>query len=81
MHQWRPSYLFASQLVPFAADDMLSCQSRYSSDHAHSQSEIAQLGLHRMWEGLSVIVGYWFRRKGKVNGGDLAHSHEFWLRK
>ena len=77
MHQWRPPYLFASQLVPFAADDILSCQSRYSSDHACSQSELAHLGLHRMWERLSVIVG----RKGEVDGGDLAHSREFWPRK
>ena len=77
MHQWRPTYLFASQLVPFAADDMLSCRARYSSDHAHSQSKIAQLGLHVMSECLSVIVGYRSRGKGKVDGGDLAHSREF----
>ena len=81
MRQWKPTCLFASQLVTFAADDMLSCQARHSSDHARSQSELAQLGLHRMWERLSVIVGYWSRGKGKVNGGDLAHSRECWPRK
>ena len=78
MHQWRSTYLFASQLVPSAADDMLSCQARYSSGHARSQSKIAQLGLHRTSECLSVIVGYRSRGKGKVDGGGLAHSREFW---
>ena len=34
-----------------------------------------------MWERLSVIVGYRSRGKGKVDGGDLAHSREFWPRK
>ena len=58
--------MFASQLVPFATDDILRCQARYSSDHARSQSKLAQLGLHRMWEWLSVIVGHRSRRKGKV---------------
>ena len=81
MHQWGSTYLFASQLVPFAADDMLSCQARYSGDHARSQPELAQLRFHRMWERLSLIVGYRSRRKGKVDGGDLAHSREFWPRK
>ena len=81
MHQWGPTYLFASQLVRFVADDMLSCQARYSSDHARSQSKIAQLGLHRMSECLSVIVGYRSRGKGKVDGGGLVHSREFWTMK
>ena len=31
-----------------------------------------------MWERLSAIVGYRSRRKGEVDGGDLAHSREFW---
>ena len=77
MHQCRPTYLFTSQLVPFAADDVLSGQAGHAGDHARSQSELAQLWLHRMRERLPVIVGYWSRRKGKVDGGDLAHSREF----
>ena len=60
---------------------MLGHLAGYSSDHARSQSELMQLGLHRMWERFSVTVGYRSRRKGKVDGGDLAHSREFWPRK
>ena len=81
MHQWEPTYLFASQLVTLAADNMLSCQARYSSNHARSQSELVQLELHRMWERLSVVVGYRTRRKSKADGEDLTHSHGFWPRK
>src|SRR5258706_10182926 len=58
-------YLFASQLVPFAADDVLSGQARHSGDHARGQSELAELRYHRMWERLSVIVGYRSRRRAR----------------